>query len=846
MKKFLLLLMATACWCLVATAQCTAGYTNCSLNWDYLQFFPSAGITGYTTLANSQTQRFAFGTQKLTLTHNYTGSNATGTSTANTAETGSNGAGADVYFWGNGTITVTFQTGVQNVRFSIYDIDASQRITIASAGNIVTVSEIGTNSHLSNTGSGTATAIVNSSSSTQTNSSTLGTINVAITSALPPTTSITSFTITASNSGASNAEFYLSDISACSPGAFTSNYFQVSKPFTNQPGYIVTSRNDSFYFVNPANGASKFIFRDSTGLYANSVAYDPVRHEIYYAFSLTLAGPAIDPNNKTLRRYNYDKDTFGVVIPDVTAFAPVFEQGIESGAAAFYDGSLYLGIEASASGTNESTVWKIEFNGSGVPTTSSQVYSAPGAGRDWGDIAVVNGTLVDFDSRPTAPNYFHQDLYTKAVTSYTPAAVDAPRQAAVDWNNVIYNIGGSANSFVVGGVTIATGTIATYNGNGTINTASIDTIKHNGVAELGSWGDAGEAFKPRVDYGDAPASYDPVTGDPAVHETSKKLYLGTNTDDEWATRGQTALANSDNYDDGMVLGSLVNPSTGSFFCTVKYFNNTGSTATICAWVDFNGNGKFDASEGLTKTLLPSSASTQSVFMSWTGISSSLVAGSYTYVRVRITSTANAMTTANATGYYDIGEVEDHRLLVTSNPLATQLVSFDATKKAASVDVSWEVTNEESGLEYVVQRSSDGTVWTDINTLSAASAKVANFYRFTDSHPLNGLSYYRLKMSNTAVVYSTVQKVNFGQPLTLKLSPNPAVNQASLLIQAQMKSTAQIRVCNNAGRILLSQTAELRAGSNAVPLLTFGLPSGFYWVQVDANGERMTEKLIVER
>ena len=79
-------------------AQCPIGYTSCSANWDFLDFFPSAGNGSYTNLSQSQTQRFTFGTQHFTIVHNYTGSNAADENATHTGETGSYGSGEDVQF----------------------------------------------------------------------------------------------------------------------------------------------------------------------------------------------------------------------------------------------------------------------------------------------------------------------------------------------------------------------------------------------------------------------------------------------------------------------------------------------------------------------------------------------------------------------------------------------------------------------------------------------------------------------------------------------------------------------------------------------------------------------------
>ena len=103
----------------VIYAQCPASYTSAAINWDfhYFRVNPPTGTS------------FAIGTTSATLAYTPTlnGINAT-----NTGEAGSFGAGADIQFTGNGTVTLTFKTEVQNVKFSLYDIDLSQVATIAA------------------------------------------------------------------------------------------------------------------------------------------------------------------------------------------------------------------------------------------------------------------------------------------------------------------------------------------------------------------------------------------------------------------------------------------------------------------------------------------------------------------------------------------------------------------------------------------------------------------------------------------------------------------------------------------------------------------------------------------
>lgn len=361
MKKSLCILFAMLMMYVASYEQCPSSYTTASLNWDYLDFLDPS--FSQNTLALCQNQKFAFGTQAVTVTTSFANSSASanppslsrivGENNIVTAKDGTYGAsGDDVQFMGDGAITFTFQNSVLNVKFSIYDIDYNQKVTITAlsgaasalvsivkiSGSTLTIAPVG---QPAITPSATASA-----TSAVATSSTDGAINVDI--AGP----ITSFTITVSqtatkttgqSSSQEDGSFWISDIQACTSGSFSINYRGVSQPWAGMPSYMIAVYNNQVYYTDPATGKSKLIFKDPGTTNINSVAYDPVNHYIYYTYSLTGS----PPNDKALRRYDYNADTMGIVINDIGSLLgiPIYDNGVESGGASFYDGSLYLGIE---------------------------------------------------------------------------------------------------------------------------------------------------------------------------------------------------------------------------------------------------------------------------------------------------------------------------------------------------------------------------------------------------------------------------------------------------------------------------------------------------------------------
>ncbi|MCU0380681.1 MAG: hypothetical protein MUE58_05775, partial [Chitinophagaceae bacterium] len=630
-------------------AQCGPGTQQAILNWDYLDFFT---YTGFYTSANgylpnntwSRTQNFAFGTQRLTIAHNYADANSLGENVTHTGEAGTfgnqNGAAvdADIEFIGNGTVTLTFENEVSNLRFSMYDIDRGQRVQLDARNaanvqqNVTMATFAGTVLTISNNNTPNARVDATAASALS-NVSTAG--NVDITVAGPVRTVTINITNTATGGG-ETGEFWISDILACSAGTFPNNYYQVSRPFTGQPGYVLHSFDKSVYAVDPATGRTKLLFTDpySVGAltatnrwFVNSMAYDPYNRVLYYVFSLTGTPSA----NRMLRKYDFNTGTISTVLADINTIGipTTSYAGVESGAAAFYNGSLYLGIETSNGSRNtnrEATIWRVDFNGANVPYRASQVFATPadnGGGtlaHDWADFVISNGMLYDFDgagSTGSAQLDVYEYNMLTGVTFNNTTPTYTPGQNAVDWQENVYQV-----------YALATGTgspinpyIARYNKTlGTIGaTTNLFSVPMFTPAQP-SLGDAAEAYRPLMDFGDAPASYDPNPLAPAVHETLANLQLGGTPDIEWLGQN-SALADGDGADeDGLGAAPPLLNYLGvlTYSININVLNNTGGNANLVAWLDYNFNGVFDPSEGVS-ALVPTNAASQLVTLTWNNI-----------------------------------------------------------------------------------------------------------------------------------------------------------------------------------------------------------------------------------
>lgn len=846
--------------------------TTANINWDQLDYLQTntTGYSSYITPAMYpnmvQRQSFAIGVNRLTIQHNYVTASNIGENTTHTGEAGSRGSGADVEFRGNGVITATFDSPVSNVSFSLYDIDRNQRVAVSAVNGAtpvnITMAVVSASTTLSVTGSGGTGPFALANNTTVANNVTSASLNIDIAGPITQFSITVTLTGTCSSScgggGTENGAFWLSDLSACVTGGFPSNYYEVARPFTGQPGYVLAVHDlNTVYMVDPVSGRAVSLFTDPDprAREINNIAYDPYRRIVYYSIDgIERCTPAGSPDSiRYIRKYDFNTETITQVIDNVNSapfYIPSFNSGLQTGGAAYYRGALYMGVEGRNNTSNsgrEAMVWRIDFAADSItPVSACQVWGTPGdngAGstvHDWGDFILKDGVLYDFNPRGTSTgNYNIYNLQTQAnptVHSET-SLFNKPRQAGQQWNGQLYWLHDS---------------VGTYNGTNGVGTKQRIVAAPRSVPWVLGAGDAGEAFRPKADFGDAPASYDPDPLSPALNERDTALRLGPTYDWEWNLQSSDN-ANGDGADeDALLYTPIFAKIVGDYVIPVRVWNNTGDPATLCAWFDYNANGLFDPSEGVAPVTVNSSPTLQTIYLSWTGITTPLINGDSTYLRIRLTSQANGMTASNPTGYFNSGETEDYRVLIDDFPLKATLFEFTARPlDDRYVSLSWSCSEDEKLAGYIVERSSDGQRWTEVHSTPSLTTNTAiRNYAWNDPAPLRGTSYYRLKLNGETgkYRYSEIRSVYIRDYIHhVSLAPNPAQNTTTLRLDCAVASSAQISLIDLSGSTRKQFIHPLAAGVNYVSLPGLEIYSpGTYIIRVVTPQKTVTQKLIIGR
>jgi len=876
----------------VVNAQCPSGYTQAQLNWDKMEFFHNTGSSGmyenYITSTMERVQKFAIGKTWLAIETSHDAVIDPGA--LNYADVGTHTGdvagftGDDIYLNPNAngqSLTITFNEQVYNVSFTLYDIDRSARVDVDAYNEANTALNVGvttyTNTILTVNGNNATNTYVTANTTTLDDASNRGTATFSI--AGPVKRVVITFTTIGSD-----RKLYLSDINACTPGTFPVNYHQNPKarpfngPVANQPSYILaTPDNNSVYMVNPLTGHAKFLFRDVSKEYVNSFAYDQENFVLYYISEK----PSPEVDYKAIKKYDFKTNTISEVVSNVTTQLgiPTFNFGVGSAGAAWYDGALYFGIEGGkydvGSGTNatndrprEAVVWRIDFDAAGNAVNAYQVFAtntynhaSNTSTHDWGDFLIKDGILIDFSTARNGSNYSesryeHFNLQTgQSVIYQNPGTSPFSGQAGLTWHGDMYwfrLMGTAANQQY--------GVVGKYNGDGTNDISTLRPLKRvpgpYGVGPDTGWvgniGDASEGFRPPMDFGDAPASYDPDPFAPAVHETDTSLRLGSTIALEMeGTSSELADAEGAEEDAiGAPPAITVNGTITYTIPNISVFNNSGEPATLVAWLDYNFNGVFDPEEGRLVTV-PSSASQQFVSITWEDIPVPFTSSTQTFVRFRLTRQSNGMTEANGmNGWFPDGEVEDFAVLV-GTVLPKDIMSFTANKQSGtSVNVRWNILQELPVASFEVQRSYDQTHWTNIAVVQAREGVEMQQYNVVDNDPNSGTVWYRVRVNYKSGdhKYTDARSVQFGTlEARLRIAPNPASGYADVQLTALERGLAVVEVFDQSGRKLLTQNKQVEQGFNKIRLQDLNaLTNGIYFVRVRLNETVHNTKLIINR
>lgn len=230
-----------------------------------------------------------------------------------------------------------------------------------------------------------------------------------------------------------------------------------------------------------------------------------------------------------------------------------------------------------------------------------------------------------------------------------------------DFNGNMYAI---ANSSGV----IRKYTITGNTANGALFSQSAASSNNDGAMCFFATVDVDYGDAPDTDSGNGPDNYNTLLQNNGPrHALINTLYLGTRVTAE-TNAYENADATGDDIskgiqDDGLTVPlAPLSPLGGSYVLNVTITNQTGQTAHLYGWIDYNQNGLFESGEAAAVATVPSLAGTQVIPLTF-DVPSGVLTPGHSFVRLRLTTDtltdAGGVQDTRSVGAAGDGEVEDY-------------------------------------------------------------------------------------------------------------------------------------------------------------------------------------------
>ena len=190
-------------------------------------------------------------------------------------------------------------------------------------------------------------------------------------------------------------------------------------------------------------------------------------------------------------------------------------------------------------------------------------------------------------------------------------------------------------------------------------------------------------------------------------------------------------------------------------------------------------------------------------------------------------------------------VDDFKVSAVTLPI--ELVKFSvSTQPTRQVLLSWQTATERDNALFAIERSTDGTRFTEIGRIAGAGNSVEiQDYQFTDPAPAKGTNYYRLRQVDVdgRFSYSSVVTAVLDETGNVRVTPTPASDHLQVQLEDTSEEGIQWKLYDYIGRTVLSGTEA--ADISSFSLDVSPLAQGAYTLSIQV-GTSIYTKLVIKR
>ncbi len=182
-------------------------------------------------------------------------------------------------------------------------------------------------------------------------------------------------------------------------------------------------------------------------------------------------------------------------------------------------------------------------------------------------------------------------------------------------------------------------------------------------------------------------------------------------------------------------------------------------------------------------------------------------------------------------------------------LPVELTNFTAKQVTHGIHLDWQTESEINNSGFKIERSRNGTNWNTLDFVSGhGTSSRPQKYSYTDTQPLTGNNYYRLKQIDFdgqfehSKILSIVPEIKIDEHL--KIYPNPSSGAFTLSLYNPMRERILIRLFNSTGSLIWEEAfsdGELSVEWEKQFDLT---KEGIYFFQTEVGNEVRMNKVSV--
>ena len=180
--------------------------------------------------------------------------------------------------------------------------------------------------------------------------------------------------------------------------------------------------------------------------------------------------------------------------------------------------------------------------------------------------------------------------------------------------------------------------------------------------------------------------------------------------------------------------------------------------------------------------------------------------------------------------------------------------FTAACEDDKVNIEWQTASEFNNHHFEVERSENGVDFKNIISVPSQNGNINRLQDYTvfDKELAKSITYYRLKQIDMDSSFSYSKMISLNCFTTSEVTtdvavyPNPINDLLSLFVNAERSDDVTFRIYDINSAVLIQQQFKVEKGNNKFNVITTGLASGLYFIEVSNMNQVLFRNKIIKQ